>query len=122
MVAWRKSAGIRIKWRNHAAFIIAEMFSIVNNDAVFETCQPELLVHPSSRNVDIVDQASVADILDRIPVEHEQVGPLPLLDRAQVLRAQKLGAALGGRGDHLRWSQSRVHHQLHFPVLEKAGE
>src|ERR1700693_3122645 len=69
-----------------------------------------------------LDTAGVADIVERIRGENQEISPLSFFNRSQIPRAQKLGAAFGGRGDDLVGSQPGLDHQLRLPVLETASE
>ena len=64
----------------------------------------------------------ILNIVERILVEHDQVGPLACFEGAQILGMQEASGTSRGCGDHLHRSQTRLHHQLHFPMSEVAGK
>src|ERR1700722_2728654 len=75
-----------------------------------------------SCDIDSVDAAGVLDIVERILVEHNQIGPLVGFKSAQVLGMQKRSGTSGSCRDHLHRCQPRLHHELHFPMSEVAGK
>src|SRR5690349_13942300 len=66
--------------------------------------------------------AGVADVLERIRVEHEQVGALARLDRATVLEPQHPGASASRGGEGLHGREARAHHQLELAVLRPSRD
>src|SRR5262249_46206532 len=72
---------------------------------------------------DAVYVPQCAEILQRIPVNHEKVGELASLDRTQrVVHAQLAGRPPGGRADHLEGRESSGCQILQLAVQHDAAE
>ena len=79
-------------------------------------------VYTVAGDVDGVDCPRVPDVLKRIAIEHDQIGPPARLECAEFFRAQELRRAPGCRDDDLHWRQAGLRHQFHLPLLEVAGK
>src|SRR6266581_722577 len=70
------------------------------------------------RNIHRLDLAAVLQIGERIAAEHDQIGPLAALERAEIARAEKFRAAFGCRRDDLHRREAGCGHQLDLFVVE----
>src|SRR5262249_55825359 len=73
-------------------------------------------------NIHLHDPPCVANLLERIAVEHQQISALAGHERAAIGKAEVLGGAAGRRRDHLRGRHAGLHHQLELLLLGIAEE
>src|SRR5207248_5358943 len=69
-------------------------------------------------HVDRTNTLAVVDIVKRVPVIDDEIGPLPLLDRASILDLESAGRTARSRHEYIFRGHSRLRHHLHFQMLE----
>ena len=72
---------------------------------------------------DATDPTCIRDVCERVRIEQDEVGPLPGVDRTDVvLNAEELGRPYGGRAQRLERRQPGGNELLQFYVQAITGD
>ena len=69
-------------------------------------------IHFLAAQIDARNLAGVGNVIDRIRVQHDEVGGLPRVQCSVIFEAQEIGGGRGHRGERLRGGHPGFHHQL----------
>src|SRR5581483_6185418 len=72
---------------------------------------------------DVADRFRVANVLERIPVEHEEIRLLPRLERSNLFaQPERLGAEYRRDAEHVVWREAAHGHRPHLPMVAQPFE